>query len=343
MRVSDALRRATEENKRANARALEEHGHPITDSRDGYSLTKVNGGVIGESEEAFTPPIDQREHRVGGIEKNDSSRSNGKSPVITSSELRSAPKRRLRERIEDLLFGRDLRELKAHSLVSLEKSPAGGQYKILREQIKKITSESGSRILAVTSPLKGDGKSTVAANLAATIALDYEQQVLVIDGDLRGPSIHQFFGVESTPGLVEYLSSDSDTDGMSYIQNTSISGLRIFTAGKPSIHSSELLAKERMKALIREIRARLPGHLIIVDTSPILSTPDPFVLAQQVDAIVMVIRAGKTPRDCLSEAIKSLGSNKVIGLILNGAELGTAAQYYYSAPSQSPVSKLDTN
>jgi protein-tyrosine kinase len=334
MRVSDALRRATEENERANARAPEEHGHPITDSRDGYSLTKVNGGVIGESEEAFTFPIDQREHLVGGIEKNDSTRSNGKSPVITLSELRSAPKRRLRERIEDLLFGRDLRDLKAHSLVSLEESPAGGeQYKILREQIKKITSESGSRILAVTSPLKGDGKSTVAANLAATISLDYEQQVLVIDGDLRGPSIHQFFGVESTPGLVEYLSSDSGTDAMSYIQNTSISGLRIFTAGKPSIHSSELLAKERMKTLIREIRAILPSHLIIVDTPPILSTPDPFVLAQQVDGILMVVRAGKTPRVCLSEAIKSLGSNKIMGVILNGAELGTASRYY-SAPSE---------
>jgi capsular exopolysaccharide synthesis family protein len=224
----------------------------------------------------------------------------------------------------------------------MEKSSVGGeQYRILREQIKKIVNEKGSRIVAVTSPLKGDGKSTVAANLAATTALDYEQQVLVIDGDLRSPSIHQFFDIECAPGLADYLSSDSDGDGMSYIQETAISGLHVLAAGKPSLHSSELLSRERMKSLLREIHTRLPGYLIIVDTPPILSTPDPLVLAPQVDGIIMVIRAGKTPRACLSEAIRSLGSNKVIGLILNGAELGTASRYYYSTPPQSPVSKLN--
>jgi Mrp family chromosome partitioning ATPase len=88
-----------------------------------------------------------------------------------------------------------------------------------------------------------------------------------------------------------------------------------------------------MKVLVRELPLRFPGHLIIVDTSPILSTSDPLVLAQQVDGIVIVVRAGKTPRACLSEAINSLSSNKIMGIILNDAELGTATKYYYPSVS----------
>jgi capsular exopolysaccharide synthesis family protein len=232
--------------------------------------------------------------------------------------------------ILSFLSGRGGRRLEAFPLVALEKnSPAQAQYKILREQIRKLCTEGRPRSLAITSPIKGDGKTTVAANLAAAMALDYEQQVLLIDADLRSPAIHSFFNINKGPGLAEYLTSKSDADFTNYVQNTSVHGLQILPAGKATSFSSELLSMERMKALIEAVSTRFPNHQIIVDTSPVLSTPDPLVLARHVDGIVMVVRAGKTPRDCLSEAIKSLGSTKILGVVLNGAELGPASKYYY--------------
>jgi Mrp family chromosome partitioning ATPase len=90
-----------------------------------------------------------------------------------------------------------------------------------------------------------------------------------------------------------------------------------------------------MKSLLKEIRLKFPGYQVIIDTSPVLSTSDPLVLAQQVDNIVMVVRAGATPRECLSEAIKSLGSDRVKGIILNGATLGPSSKYYYYYGQQS--------
>jgi capsular exopolysaccharide synthesis family protein len=235
--------------------------------------------------------------------------------------------------MENLLFGRDLSKYDAYPLVALSQNGNDGeQFKILREQINKICSEVGHRTILVTSPVKGDGKTTVAVNLAAAMALDYEQQVLLIDADLRSPSVHRYFGINSTPGLSEYLGMNNNADLVSYVQNTSLPGLRILPAGNSSAVSAELLATDTMKSLIREIPEMFPGHQIIVDTSPILSTSDPLILSRLVDGLVMVVRAGKTPRNCLSAAFKSVAANKVMGVVLNGADLGTESRYYQYAP-----------
>jgi Mrp family chromosome partitioning ATPase len=116
---------------------------------------------------------------------------------------------------------------------------------------------------------------------------------------------------------------------MDYVQETSIPGLRLLPAGKSTSQSSELLASERMKMLIEEIAARFSSDQVIIDTSPVLSTSDPLILSRHLDGLLMVVRAGKTPRDCLAEAIKLVGADKIMGLVLNGAELGRSARYYY--------------
>jgi protein-tyrosine kinase len=234
-----------------------------------------------------------------------------------------------RERVEELLFGRDLRSYKSYPIVALEKdSPAAEQYKILRERVKRLRLETGARCLSVTSPVKRDGKSTVAVNLAAAIALDYEERVLLIDCDLRNSQVHQYFGLQRSPGLTDYLTSSSNGNILNYVQETSLPGLQVLPAGRSSSLSSELLAMEKMRNLMEEIRLKFPNHQIIIDSPPVLSTPDPLVVARQVDGIIMVIRAGKTPRDCLSEAFETLKSDKIIGIVLNGAQLGITSSYY---------------
>jgi protein-tyrosine kinase len=265
-------------------------------------------------------------------------RSKGNGEAHSSDLLESIqdPGRPLLKRIQQRIFGRGLEKIKEFPLVCQDKnSSAGEQYKILREQIKKILTESGGCSLAIMSPVKGDGKSMVAANLAAVIALDYDQETLLIDADLRSPSLHNYFGIKPSPGLSDYLRSESSAGIMSYIHNTPLRGLRLLPAGMPTHLSSELLASEKMACLLKEIPGKFPGHRVIIDTSPVLSTPDPLVLARQVDKIVMVVRAGATPRECLSEAMKSLGSDRIKGVILNGAELGPSSRYYYYYGQQS--------
>jgi len=245
---------------------------------------------------------------------------------LTHPELRS---RSWKEKVEELLFGWGLRRYMDHPIVALEKeSPVAEQYKILREQVKRVRSEMGARCISVTSPVKRDGKTMVAVNLAAAIALEYEEQVLLIDGDLRNPDVHRYFGIRRSPGLADYLNSSSEGDVTNYVQNTILPGLQILPAGKPSALSSELLAKEKMRTLMGEIRTKFPHHQVIVDTSPVLSTPDPVVLGRQMDKTIMVIRAGKTPRDYISKAITAIHPRKVMGIVLNGVDLAAASKYY---------------
>ena len=245
-------------------------------------------------------------------------------PAVTNGE------KSWREKIEEWLLGWDLRRYGSYPIVALEReSPASEQYKMLREQIKRLRAESGIRSFSITSPVKRDGKTTVAVNLAAALSLDYEEKVLLIDGDLRAPSIHRYFNASESPGLADYLASGAKMNLKNLVQETFVPGLRILPSGRPSHQASELLAKERMKLLIEEAQAEFPGHYIIVDSPPILSTPDPLVIARHVDGVLLVMRAGKTPRDYLTKALQPLNSNKVMGVVLNGADLGISSKYYY--------------
>jgi len=235
-----------------------------------------------------------------------------------------------RERLEEFFFGWDLGKYRNYPIVALENdSAAAEQYKILREQVKRLRTEFGINAFTVTSPVKRDGKTTVAVNLAAVLALDYDEKVLLIDGDLRAPGVHRYFNTPLSPGLADYLHSGSSISIKSLIKETFLPGLFVLPAGKPSHLSTELLAREKMKQAREELRAELPGFQIIIDSPPVLSTADPLVITRHVDGVLLVVRAGKTPRDYLTKAIQSLHSNKIMGVVLNGAELGLSAKYYY--------------
>ncbi len=241
-----------------------------------------------------------------------------------------------REKLEELVFGWDLRRYTSYPIVAVDKdSPAAEQYKILREQIKRLRTEAGIRSFAISSPVKRDGKTTVAANLAAALALDYEEKVLLIDGDLRNPGLHRYFNLKAAPGLADFLGSNHHAAVKDLVQDTFLPSLRILPAGRPSGFSSELLAKEKMTQAMEEIRREFPGHQIVIDCPPVLSTPDPMVIARQVDGVLMVVRAGKTPRDYLIKALQSINSNKIVGVVLNGAELGISSKYYYYSSNNS--------
>jgi protein-tyrosine kinase len=256
---------------------------------------------------------------------------NGMRPPVSASfaPMESQPESWI-ERVENILFGWRLQRYKNYPILALEQeSQAAEQYKILREKLKRLKSESQRQCVCVMSPVKGDGKTMVAVNLAVAIAMFSDQQVLLIDADLRGPQTHHYFNIKSSPGLSDYLSSSSaDEDVTSFIRDTFLPNLRILPAGNPTEFSCELLCKPKMRNVLAEIRSKFHDHQIIIDTSPLFTTPDPLVLARLVDGIIMVARAGKTPHECLLESVQNLGSEKIIGMVLNDVELTIGSKYY---------------
>ncbi len=307
-------------------------------SRVFEALTKATqeraGGVEAE-ETALKPAADARRTHGGGLTELADvevfNARNGKPTQMPAPVAgKAAVSKSWREKLEELFFGWDLRRYSTHPIIAIqEESPAAEQYKILREQLKRLREESGIRTIAVTSPVKKEGKTMVAVNLAAAIALEYEERVLLIDADFRSPSVHRYFGVDGSPGLTDYLGSDAQYSIKSVVRDTHLSGLQIIPAGKPSRLAAELLAKEKMRWLIEEIHAGLPDRTVIIDSPPALATPDPLILSRHADGIIMVVRAGRTPRDCLGKALGAFDPSKILGVVLNGADLGLASKYYY--------------
>ncbi len=336
-RVSDALERDSGER---------ESNDVTSDSKHDITAAEVRREVIPEGSHRAANGANGWNHILGTNEFVEGAKAGegiitsghvgaesiGAESIVAASEtFYSTPARPFRERIEEFLFGWGLGKINLFPLLALEPaSPVAEQYRILREQIRKIFREAGAQVLAVTSAAKGEGKTTVAANLAAAVALDHERPILLIDADLRNPTIHKYFGVPVKPGLTDYLTTSSSKDVRHYVYKTSMAGLQILPAGTPTNRSSELLASAKMSRLMKELPVRFPDHLVVVDTSPVLSTSDSIVVAQLVDRIVVVVRAGTTPRSCVTEAIKSLGANKLMGIILNSAELGSDSRYYNS-------------
>jgi capsular exopolysaccharide synthesis family protein len=300
-RVSDALERAAEDKAQLSSRAVE--------SQQWHRIEK---------------------NKIETVKAND----NGPSSLRRLPEFYTS--RTWRERIEEILFGWDLRRLKTHRLVALEKdSPAAEQYRILREQVKTLRGETGARSIAVTSPVKHDGKTMVAVNLAVALALGSEEQVLLIDGDLRNPEMHRYFAVGSEPGLADYLTSNSNGNLSSYVRPTLLPGLQILPAGRHSELAPELLAKERMSTLLKEIRVTFPHGQVIIDTPPVLATSDPLVVAREVAGVIMVVRAGRTRREYVKKAVDILNSPKLLGVVLNGTQQEISYKYHRYARAKS--------
>jgi len=306
-RVFEALTKASHERERQVDSATKEQGHAVE----------------------ATPVVEKSAPRIEWPAELNGKHRDATLSVPSVPTVLSGPKT-WRERLEELFFGWDLRRYETHPIVVLEEESAiSEQYKILREQLKRLRTEAGIRTIAITSPVKRDGKTTVSVNLAAAIALEYEEKVILIDADLRAPSVHRFFSGDGALGLTDFLGSNAPGSVKGLVRDTHLNGLRYIPAGKPTRFASELLAKDKMRRLIEEVHAEFPGHMVIIDSPPVLATPDPLVLSRQVDGVIMVIRAGKTPKDYLAKALSSFGPNKILGVVLNGADLGIGSKYYY--------------
>ncbi|MBL7180662.1 MAG: polysaccharide biosynthesis tyrosine autokinase [Desulfobacterales bacterium] len=180
-------------------------------------------------------------------------------------------------------------------------------------------SGKAARSIMVTSAVPGEGKSFVAANLAISIAQSIQEHVLIIDSDMRVPSIHRQFGFDDIPGLSEYLANGTPLSML--LQKTKVDKLSILPAGKPPHNPAELLSSQRMSKLLEEVRERYSDRYIIIDSPPPKLTAEANALARQVDGILLIVKYGSTPRDMVSDLIELLGKEKILGVVFNRVDM----------------------
>ena len=227
-------------------------------------------------------------------------------------------------------------ELDGH-LVSLV-TPAtfeAEQYRALRHMIEELHAASGLSVVAISSPAIGDGKTTTAINLAGALAQAPDTRVLLIDADLRRPSIADELGlqVSPSPGLVGGLLDRAVTLG-SAVRRRSPFNIDVLPAGDTPAAPYELLRSARLAELMKEARSYY--NYVIVDTSPIVGVPDCRVLASVVDGFVIVVAAHRTPKRLVEEALGVVEPAKIIGLLYNRDDRALSGYYHRVHAAQSP-------
>lgn len=219
----------------------------------------------------------------------------------------------------------------------LPNSLSAEAYKTLRTNIEQITSIDNIKTILITSSISGEGKSTVAGNLAISLSKN-NHKVLVIDCDLRRPSLHDKFNIENEYGVGEVLLGDNELK--SSIKKID-SRLSVLTAGKIKNDTAELFATENMKQLLDEVR--ITYDYIIIDSAPIIPVADTSVLARVIDAAVLVVRANKSIEKLVIQGYEKLKktSIKILGTVSNDSKRKSMNKFYmqYLINSKSRVRK----
>jgi protein-tyrosine kinase len=194
-------------------------------------------------------------------------------------------------------------------------SPGAEQYRKLRAQILSSLRQTSKSTFMVTSADIGEGKSVTAVNLAIALAREIDHTVLLVDADLRKPSIHTYLGIRADRGLSEYLEGKVELSDV--LIRTGIGKLVLLPAGTPPANPAELLASNRMKELAQEMKNRYADRYIIYDSSPILACADTVSLSRHVEAILLVIQGARTSEKTAKEALAILPGKPMLGVVYN--------------------------
>lgn len=184
----------------------------------------------------------------------------------------------------------------------------------------------GKRIM-ITSAFPGEGKSFCAINLAMSIASERDHGVILVDADVARPGIPRELGISAGAGLMDWL-IDGRPELSQLVLETNVDKLSILPAGRRHEDATELLASDAMSRLLEQLSERYPDRIIVFDSPPLLVTTEARVLASYMGQIVMVVEAGRTPREAVSQALATLESNEIVGMVLNKAHNIETSGYY---------------
>jgi capsular exopolysaccharide synthesis family protein len=207
------------------------------------------------------------------------------------------------------------------------RSPVAEAYRTLRTNIQLSSIDNPIKSLLVTSAGADEGKSTTIANLAVTFA-QAGNQVLLVDCDLRRPSLHTLFGLSNEKGVTSMLLAD-ESDAPPIVA-TPVDGLRLLPSGPLPPNPSEVLGSRRFQTMVGGLVAR--ADLVLFDCPPALAVSDAAVLARAVDAVLLIASAGKTKRDHAARARQVLdrAGARVLGVVLNNARVDDSVYSYYA-------------
>ncbi|TWT68096.1 Tyrosine-protein kinase YwqD [Crateriforma conspicua] len=227
-------------------------------------------------------------------------------------------------------------------LIAGELSPNAEALRLGRTMLLPKIKSRDMRSIGVTSSMQGDGKSTITANLAASFS-QVGLSVLVVDGDLRRPTVHRYFSVAPEGGLTDLLTGSMDLDDA--IKPTEADGVSVITAGASTRTPAELLQSEKLEELTQQLEERF--DLVIFDLPPVLAVSDPLVVAPRIDGMVLVIRAASARRDEVMNSLKRVtdAGGNMVGCVLNtfGAgksfDLGGGYYGYYESGYSRPTNR----
>ena len=220
-------------------------------------------------------------------------------------------------------------QLKQNRVVAgFDDDPRSDLFKILRTKVLQRMQIQNSNLLAITSPTKGAGKSYSAINLAISIAMDANYSVLLVDLDLRSPSLHSYFGIPAEPGLSDYFSGEKKISEL--LVHPGIDKLVFLPAGSVIHRSSDLLTSPKMLELIGELKKRYTDRIVIVDLPPLLYTDDAMVFMPNVEACLLVVAEGENSLEEVQSSMRLIEEKKYLGSILNkSSEVMSSYETYY--------------
>ena len=205
--------------------------------------------------------------------------------------------------------------LERHRVTSVNNDNTADAFKLLRTQILMQMRQNGWQTLAVTSPNKGAGKSTVALNLAISFAVEVDYTSLLVDADLRNPDLRHMLELEPGPGLADHLTGKAAIEDL--LIHPNVGNFVVLPGGAQVANTSELMRSPMMADLVRELRGRYRDRLVVFDVPPILAGADTLALSSYMDATILLVEERKTAREDVECSCELLRQSNLIGVVLN--------------------------
>ncbi len=201
----------------------------------------------------------------------------------------------------------------------------GEQYRVLYTKLEHLSLKNSYKCFAITSSVKGEGKTVTSLNIGYVMANDFRKKVLIVECDLRRPTLISYLNIQNTgTGTVDVLNGEADP--MNSLIQVEETGLYIMPARKHQENSTKLLGSQRLSNMIKILKSQF--DYILLDSPPIMPLADMGIISRVVDGLILVVRAGKTPKDIVTKATASINNSNIIGTVLNGADMPMKNYYY---------------
>ena len=241
----------------------------------------------------------------------------------------------------DKIAGKSWNPSPAHFPTLAERGEVIEQFRTFRSRIYEYHGQQRTKSILVSSGMPGEGKSFVAANLAVSLAKGKNQNVVLIDADMRRPTLHGLLGTSCTDGLSDYLSGQVELKDVIQRdlraktirpgQSVQVPNLFFIPAGKPTDNASEAVAGHRIREMMDSLEAAFDW--IEIDSPPVLMFADAVDIAREVDGVLLVARGAKTTADAAQKVQEAFRASRILGFVLNAVknppDLGSYNSYYY--------------